>query len=63
MVVVVAVVFVVVAVVVAVVVMDVYVTVDWMQYKFLSTYPSKKLYLIVTLPCFRTGRLECIILI
>jgi len=29
-------------VVVAVVVMDFYVTVDWMQYKFLSTYPLKK---------------------
>ena len=63
MAVVVVVVFVVVLVVVAVVVVDVYVTVDWMQYKFFSTCPSKKLYLIVTAPCCRAGRLECIILI
>ena len=33
-------------VVVLVMVMYVYVTVDWMQYKFLSTCPSKKLFVV-----------------
>ena len=49
------VVFVVVLVVVAVVVMDVYVTVDWMQYKFLSTYPSNELYVVGTASCWNAS--------
>jgi hypothetical protein len=48
--------------VLVVVVMDVCVAVDCIQYKLLSTCPSKKLYLIGTAPCCRPGRLECIIL-
>ena len=35
-------------VVLVMVVVDVCVTVDWMQYKFLSTYASKKLRLVGT---------------
>ena len=42
--------------VVVVVVMDVCVTEFWMQYKFLFTYPSKKLLLFGTETCWRAGQ-------
>jgi len=43
-------------VLVVVVVMDVCVTEFWMQYKFLFTYPSEKLFLFGTDASWRTGQ-------